>query len=141
MKKQPSEILEEFVSYCSTNYNQLAKTLNIKRSQNLYDIRDGKMGISGKLAAKMVALKPEVDICYLLTGEGKMLKNAETAIPPAQSDVAAYSELIVALNKRLEDKDKIIALLEEKLKNAVLSGGQPDVAKKTATAVQKRKVR
>jgi phage repressor protein C with HTH and peptisase S24 domain len=86
--KKSNEILKEVISYCETNYHQLAKSLNLKRSQNLYDIRDGKVKISGNLAAKIVALKPEININYLLTGEGSMLHDEQENAPIEKSEQA-----------------------------------------------------
>ncbi|MDR2653188.1 MAG: hypothetical protein LBC68_12915 [Prevotellaceae bacterium] len=78
MKKTANKILQELLEYCNTNYNQLAQDLKLKRTQNLYDIRNGKIKtISSELAIKIVELHPEINLSYLLTGEGEMLKETE----------------------------------------------------------------
>jgi DNA-binding XRE family transcriptional regulator len=71
---ESNEILEKIILHCNTNYNKLAGDLGLKRSQNLYDIRDGKTKISGKLALKIAQVYPQFNISWLLTGEGEMVK-------------------------------------------------------------------
>jgi hypothetical protein len=68
-----NEVLDEIISHYKLSYNKLANELGLKRAQNLYDIRDGKTGISKKLAIQIEKWHPEINKLWLLTGEGQML--------------------------------------------------------------------
>jgi hypothetical protein len=74
----PNEILNKILVHYKINYNKLATELGLKRTQNLYDIRDGKTGISKKLANQITKWKPEINALWLLTGKGEMIKNVIT---------------------------------------------------------------
>lgn len=69
------ERLEEILKHTGLSYNSLAKAVGLKRSQNLYDIRDRKIkDISFQLATMIGATFPEFNALWLMEGEGPMLQ-------------------------------------------------------------------
>jgi predicted nucleic acid-binding Zn-ribbon protein len=111
---KPSEILEKVIVYCNTNYNKLATDLGLKRSQNLYDIRDGKTNISPKLAQKITKLYPEITKGWLLTGEGNMLKS-DTNV---SVDSSATNAKVVGLEKEVAELKTYILGLQKEVQQA-----------------------
>jgi len=71
--KTLNSVLEELQI---TSY-ELSKKLGMNRPQGLYDVLnpDKKVGVSKKLAEKIVSAYPQFNITWLLTGDGSMLKN------------------------------------------------------------------
>lgn len=68
------KIIGEVLEYLKLNPSQLAKSLGLKRAQNIYDIQKGKTGISKDVATRINETYPEINREYLLTGEGFLLK-------------------------------------------------------------------
>ncbi len=78
MKKELTiKIMNELLSELKLNTNELAKSLGMSRTQGLYDILnpDKKVGISKNMADKICNKYQQINILYLLTGEGEMLKS------------------------------------------------------------------
>lgn len=73
-----SDILQKFLDHFEINANQLAKQLDMPRTQSLYDILDNKISISRKMADRIKEVYGEVNVSWLLTGEGEMLLNRNT---------------------------------------------------------------
>ncbi|MGN6491215.1 MAG: hypothetical protein ACTHLE_04410 [Agriterribacter sp.] len=76
MSKSAKDRLEKVFYTFETNANKLAKDIGKDRSQGIYDVLNGKVGISKKLAKQITELYPDVREAWLLTGDGKM-KNTE----------------------------------------------------------------
>lgn len=68
-----SEKINKVLLHLKLNANQFAKALELGRTQGLYDILDGTIEISKKMANKIAAKFPEINSVWLLTGEGEML--------------------------------------------------------------------
>ena len=60
----------------TTNY--FGRYIGLARSENLYQIKAGKNGISQNLARSIVEKFPELSVCWLLTGEGDMFSKGST---------------------------------------------------------------
>jgi hypothetical protein len=125
----PNEILNKILAHYKISYNKLATELGLKRTQNLYDIRDGKTGISKKLANQITKWEPEINILWLLTGEGEMLKNNQTSentnspgivgnnvFGGGINDATIISGLMRTIEKRDEQIDRLLSIIE-KLRN------------------------
>jgi hypothetical protein len=70
------EILNAVLKHTGMSANGLANAIKLPRSQNLYDIQNGKVKkISPELSEKIVNRFPEINRDFLLTGEGEMLKS------------------------------------------------------------------
>ena len=61
------------VHYRFRSVNAFAKHIGLPHAENLYRIRNGKNGLSIRLALTICAHFPEVSRAWLLTGEGRML--------------------------------------------------------------------
>jgi phage repressor protein C with HTH and peptisase S24 domain len=76
-----SERLERILSHLNLSYNAFAKAIGLSRTQQLYDIRDGKIKtISIALALKINKAFPELNLGWMAKGEGEMLAPNENAI-------------------------------------------------------------
>ena len=60
----------------TTNY--FGRYIGLARSENLYQIKAGKNGISQNLARRIVEKFPELSVGWLLTGEGDMFSKGTT---------------------------------------------------------------
>ncbi len=60
----------------TTNY--FGRYIGLARSENLYQIKAGKNGISQNLARRIVEKFPELSVGWLLTGEGDMFCKGST---------------------------------------------------------------
>lgn len=89
-KENDWERLTNVLEWSNLNPNAFAREIGIPRAENLYQIRKGNNGISRKLASLIAAKYPEIDMAWLLTGEGTMLNSKEiqgTSIPFFNQDV------------------------------------------------------
>ncbi len=74
----------------STNY--FARHIGLLRGENLYQIKRGNNGISRNLADMVVTAFPEINLLWLLTGEGEMFSESNLVgegIPFYNVDVEA----------------------------------------------------
>lgn len=71
----------------TTNY--FGRYIGLSRSENLYQIKAGKNGISQNLAKRIVEKFPELSLGWLLTGEGDMFSKGTSGgrIPFFDGDV------------------------------------------------------
>lgn len=78
-----------------------------------------KTDIQSKWLSKLVENFPQIDANWLLTGEGSMYRDTAvmTEAPPPDRD-----EVVRLLREKIEDQQKIIGLLEEKVE-ALMAGG------------------
>ena len=83
------EKILELRHYTGLSLKRLAEEVGIGTPQTLYDIKNGKHGISRDVAAKINARFPEISLSWLLAGVGDMFGNAETlpADAPVHDDV------------------------------------------------------
>ena len=78
---------------------------------------ESNTGITEDILAKFIAIFPEIDLYWLILGEGNMYRasNATNIAPPPDRD-----KYIQLLESKIEDQQKIIDLLEDKIES--LSG-------------------
>ena len=69
--------LEKVVRFTGLSINSFALHIGLKRSENLYQIKKGKHGISKALAKTITDSYPQISLSWLLTGQGNMLKSEE----------------------------------------------------------------
>lgn len=74
------ERINELKKITGLNFRRLASEIGIKTVQTLYDIKNGKHGISKDLAEKIHARYLNINLAWLLTGEGDMLKDMDNTI-------------------------------------------------------------
>ncbi len=73
----------------------LARRINLKRSENLFQIKRGRNRISFALVEQICEHLPDISKAWLLTGEGAMIVARdsdmpfflETAFPPAEVEL------------------------------------------------------
>lgn len=77
--------------YTNMSLKRLSEESQISTPQTLYDIKNGKHGISRDVANKFVARFPELSLSWLLAGEGEMLQSnnakASNNTPPELTKV------------------------------------------------------
>lgn len=72
----PAEILQKIANSYSISLAKLALKCGYDRPQAFYDVANGKTKtISGDMANKIVAAFPELNLNFILTGEGEFLKH------------------------------------------------------------------
>ena len=68
-----SERIIELKKYLAKSFRQIAADVGLATVQTLYDIKNGKHGISKEVAEKIQARYLNISLVWLLTGEGNML--------------------------------------------------------------------
>lgn len=68
-----NERIESVLNYLNMRANKFAKHIGLKSPQILYDILNGRNGISKYLADKITAKCVNISLSWLLTGEGEMI--------------------------------------------------------------------
>ncbi len=69
--------LESVIEWANMTTNYFARHIGLARGENLYQIKRGNNGISQKTATMITAKFPEVNMMWLLTGQGEMLEGEE----------------------------------------------------------------
>lgn len=87
-----SERIIEVQKLSGLNFKKLAESIGLNTVQTLYDIKSGKHGISKDVAEKIKAKYLNVNLTWLLTGEGEML------LPAINQDVTGDNNTSVAGN-------------------------------------------
>lgn len=75
-KNENWERLESVIRWANMTINYFGRYIGLSRSENLYQIKAGKNGISQNLARRIADKFPEISVGWLLTGEGEMLVSA-----------------------------------------------------------------
>lgn len=95
-----SERIIKLKEYLEKSYNKIAEECGLNNAQTLYDIKNGKHGISKDVAETISNKYLNISKQWLLTGEGDMLSSAPfnrntEAIP-------GISELIATVRKQAD---------------------------------------
>ncbi len=69
--------IESVVEWADMTTNYFARYIGLPRGENLYQIKRGNNGISHKLAKMIVAKFPQIDLLWLLSGDGDMFTGAQ----------------------------------------------------------------
>lgn len=108
-----SERIKEFRKFTGLNFSKLAEEIGLNTVQTLYDIKNGKHGISKDVAEKIQAKYLNVNIAWLLTGEGEMLiENSVVQNNQNGDNIHGHS---VTVNKTEKDYIEIIKTQAEQL--------------------------
>ncbi len=65
--------LSQVIRWSNMTTNHFARHIGLLNGENLYQIKRGNNGISQRLAATIVESFPQINISWLLVGEGEML--------------------------------------------------------------------
>ncbi|MFI3289466.1 MAG: hypothetical protein SNH55_04840 [Rikenellaceae bacterium] len=69
--------LESVIKWSNMSTNHFARHIGLMRGENLYQIKRGNNGISRRLAEMIVSTFPEINMIWLLTGVGEMVKERD----------------------------------------------------------------
>ncbi len=100
--------LEAVIKWAHMSTNYFARHIGLARGENLYQIKRGNNGISRDVARRIVTKFPQIDLLWMLTGEGKMLAEDRpqgTRIPFYDVDV---EQGISDLERLQPDDDMIV---------------------------------
>lgn len=102
----PAERINQIIRLYDTTVNAFSKEIGLKRSQALYDIINGKTkNITRGIASNMIAVHPELNLTWLLTGEGQMTKDyanmqeKERKISPIKDRILSFVDSL-GISKR-----------------------------------------
>jgi hypothetical protein len=101
-RKTDTAILAEIISALKLTKNAFSNKLKYKSAMSIYNVLEGKNGISDDMAARIVHTFPEVDFSFIRTGEGTPIKIG--AIPslqrnllnldtPAKTGIEAFADM------------------------------------------------
>lgn len=87
--------LEQVIKMAGLSTNAFALAIGLGRSETIYQIKRGQHGISKALAQRIVQKYPDINIAWLLTGEGEM-----TVVPqPVQTGTETRHRTIPYFDK------------------------------------------
>lgn len=124
-----NERLKKVIELEGMTTNAFGKYIGLNTSQVLYDVLKGRNGISKELAEKISASCLNINIGWLLTGEGNMLKSSEEEIspsPPIDKDSLTNIDILVKVIDKLSESDernsKSIEIMNENMKELIAQG-------------------
>lgn len=103
VKLTAKERIEKVVCWAGLSTNAFAIQIGLSSPQTLYQIKSEKHQISRPLAERICARYSEVDMGWLLAGEGEMLRPQERHIPYYEADCTE-----VALGKHLSPSGSVV---------------------------------
>lgn len=83
--------LEEIVKWADMSVHSFAMRIGLNRSENLYQIKRGRNGISLDLANRIVRCFPEINLNWILTGEGYMLNSEPVCYETSNKGIPFFS--------------------------------------------------
>jgi len=114
-----SERIRELKKFTGLNFRKLAEEIGLNTVQTLYDIKNGKHGISKEVAEKIQARYLNISIAWLLTGEGEMLVDNQVIQNNQNGDNMTekdYLEIIKTqaeqLSKSQQQIDRLLSIIE-----------------------------
>ncbi len=113
-KNENWERLESVIRWADMTINYFGRYIGLSRSENLYQIKAGKNGISQNLARRITDRFPEISLGWLLTGEGEMFSSpvaADGGIPFFDVDVQGRS--LMRLAEMTPECDMVIPMIED----------------------------
>lgn len=126
-----SERIKKLEEFTGLSLNKLAAAIGIKSPQTFYDIKSGKHGISKDLADKIKAKYLNINMSWLLSGEGEMIPpsviqnnqngdniNGHSVNVEQKTEIEKFLDTIKEchelLRKKDEQIDRLLTLLEKK---------------------------
>ncbi len=137
--------LESVIRWANMTTNYFGRYIGLARSENLYQIKAGKNGISQNLARRIVEKFPELSVGWLLTGEGDMFNKGLSSgrIPFFEGDVVGRGLLLHEDMKPsfkmsippIEDCDCAFRCYDTAMSAEIPSGSMVFLKKTTAEAI------
>lgn len=126
-----SERIKKLEEFTGLSLNKLAAAIGIKSPQTFYDIKSGKHGISKDLADKIKAKYLNINMSWLLSGEGEMIPpsviqnnqngdniNGHSVNVEQKTEIEKFLDTIKEchelLRKKDEQIDRLLSLLEKR---------------------------
>lgn len=109
--KTQSEIIMELLSYLGISASKLGQEIG-KNPTNIYDLINGKYRITENMANLIVTKYPDVNINFLLTGDGKV---SNSPVEHAKYQKKEYNT-ISSLLQRIKTLESRIDALEKRIK-------------------------
>lgn len=126
-----SERIKKLEEFTGLSLNKLAAEIGIKSPQTFYDIKSGKHGISKDLADKIKAKYLNINMSWLLSGEGEMITpsviqnnqngdniNGHSVNVEQKTEIEKFLDTIKEchelLRKKDEQIDRLLSLLEKR---------------------------
>ena len=112
-KKDNWQRIESVIRWANMTTNYFARYIGLPRGENLYQIKRGNNGISRDVAERIVAKFPEIDLLWLLTGNGQMFSGGRqlgTQIPFYRADAELQ---IMQTGKLRPECDLVIPMLAD----------------------------
>ena len=108
----PPQIIETLAEHFKVTVSELAQKAGYERAQSFYDVISGKTkNISPKMADKIVAVFPEINKDWLLTGNGSMLVPQIEEVVPEEED---EDDLVLFLRDERKGYDITLTDIYEK---------------------------
>lgn len=95
-----SERIIKLKEYLEKSYNKIAEECGLNNAQTLYDIKNGKHGISKDVAETISNKYLNISKQWLLTGEGEMLISHST--PGSSGSTPSVSALLDIIRSQQE---------------------------------------
>lgn len=112
-KNENWERLESVIRWANMTINYFGRHIGLSRSENLYQIKAGKNGISQNLARRIVDKFPEISIGWLLTGEGEMLSGGAQSSQIPFFDVDVQGRSLLRLSELEPECDMSVPMIGE----------------------------
>ena len=107
------ERLEKIIEYSKLSTNAFATSLGMQRSTTIYNILNGRNGMSKPIASLIATKYNMINYEWVISGKGEMLKNKqsdnELSEPAPEYKSLSNQEIISRL---VVQNDKLIAILE-----------------------------
>ena len=118
-----TERIEAIIKYGHhKNVTSLSVALQMKNAQVFYDLQKGKVqNISAKLANKIILVYPEINIEWLLTGEGQMINQSRQSASNTLPDDAM--QVFLNMSNTIVRQEENISKLADLVNR--LTGGTP----------------
>jgi transcriptional regulator with XRE-family HTH domain len=131
------KILIEILELKNIKINRLAKKLGVSTT-GLYNIRDGEvLKISGELAYKLITAFPDLNINYLITGDGDKLKMDANEMEINKINDDADTSSMTAIIKLIENY-KILAVAAKQQSEANVIQARANEKQSEANITQAR---
>lgn len=105
--------MESVIRWANMTINYFGRHIGLSRSENLYQIKAGKNGISQNLARRITSKFPEISLGWLLTGEGEMLVSTMPTEQIPFFDVDVQGRSVLRLSEMTPECRMSIPLIED----------------------------
>lgn len=125
-----SERLNKLLNYLKLSIADLAKALNLANKTRLYNISQGRNGISKDLAKIITDKYTEINFNWLVDGTGQMLKNIASEQPGeymTKKDMVSMSrevfDILSNLSETVKSQQQLIREFFEKTNSQKIGAG------------------